>query len=206
MRFTRRMAIISLSLTLSMFGLGQLTLGDSAKGQQAEGDNSGSHTSCPGGTSQKFRLGGQVEEHKTFTLSDLQSLPASKVTVTFQTGKGQETHTYIGVPLWQIIESSGGLKPNPSVKNNLLRQYVAVEATDCYEAIVSVGEIEPNFEGKQVLIAYAEEDPSDGQKLLSDEGFARLVVPGDQAGGRYVSNVRRIVVLSAPDLSSKSHH
>lgn len=199
MHFTRRIAIIS--LTLSMLGLGQPTL--------ADGDNSadGQYTNCPGGTSERFRLGGQIQERKTFTLSDLQSLPASKVTVTFQTGRGQETHTYIGVPLWQLIQSSGGLKPspNPTVKNNLLRQYIAVEATDCYEAVVAVGEIQPNFEGKQVLVAYAEEDASQGQTLLSDEGFARLVVPGDRAGGRYVSNIRRILVLSAPDFSSKPH-
>ncbi|OCQ97185.1 hypothetical protein BCD64_16665 [Nostoc sp. MBR 210] len=40
---------------------------------------------------------------------------------------------------------------------------------------------------------------SDGTvQLLTDEGFARLVVPGDRAGGRYISNVRNIVVLSAP--------
>jgi len=30
--------------------------------------------------------------------------------------------------------------------------------------------------------------------LPEDEGMARLVVPGDKAGGRYVSNIVRIVV------------
>ena len=192
MNLTRRIAIIS--LTLSMLGLGQPTLADRNSASLQE-------TKCPGGTSDRLRLGGQVEESKTFTLSDLQSLPASKETVTFLSGQGQETHTYIGVPLWQLIQSSGGLKPNPSVKNNFLRQYIVVEGTDCYEAVVAVGEIEPTFEGKQVLVAYAEEDSSHSQTLLSDQGFARLVVPGDQKGGRYVSNINRILVLSAPDHS-----
>jgi DMSO/TMAO reductase YedYZ molybdopterin-dependent catalytic subunit len=195
MHFTRRIAIVS--LTLSMLGLGQPTLADGES-------TSGRYTNCPGGTSEHFRLSGQVEESKTFTLSDLQSLPTSKVAVTFLSGQGQENHTYVGVPLWQLIQSAGGLKPNPTVKNNFLRQYVVVEGTDCYEAVIAVGEIEPTFEGKQVLVAYAEEDPSHNQTLLTDQGFARLVVPGDQKGGRYVSNIKRIWVLSVPDSSSKS--
>lgn len=33
---------------------------------------------------------------------------------------------------------------------------------------------------------------------LIDEGCARLVVLGDKAGGRYVINVRNILILSAP--------
>jgi hypothetical protein len=85
-------------------------------------------------------------------------------------------------------------------KYYFLRQYVLAEATDCYEAIVSIGEIHPNFEAKQVLVAYAKKASDGSIRYLTDtdEGFARLVVPGDKAGGRYVSNVRNILVLSAP--------
>jgi hypothetical protein len=200
MHLTRRIAIAS--LTLSLFGLGQPSLADKNSASEQ-------YTQCPGGTSERFRLSGQVEESKTFTLSDLQSLPASKVNVTFTSGQGEENHTYIGVPLWQLIQSVGGLKSNTNVnnpKNYLLRQSIVAEGTDCYQAVVSVGEIEPTFEGKQVVVAYAEEDSSGNQTLLTDQGFARLVVPGDQKGGRYVSNIRRIVVLSAPDLSSKPQY
>ena len=48
---------------------------------------------------------------------------------------------------------------------------------------MAFGEIDPGVENKQVLMAYAE----NGQPL-GDSGFARLVVPGDTHGGRYVSN------------------
>ncbi|MEH1811981.1 MAG: hypothetical protein V7K26_03405 [Nostoc sp.] len=49
-----------------------------------------------------------------------------------------------------------------------------------------------------MLVAFSKKG-SDGKVVpLTDEGFARLVVPGDKAGGRYVSNVRNIVILSAP--------
>ncbi len=197
MHLTRGIAVVSLSL--SMLGLAQPTLADGDSGYRQH------YANCAGGTSQRFRLSGEVEQSKTFSLSDLESLPVAKVAVTFESGQGQEKHTYIGVPLWQLIQASGGLKANPTVKNNFLRQYVVIEGTDCYEAVIAVGEIEPNFEGKQVLVAYAQEDLSEAQTLLTDQGFARLVVPGDQKGGRYVSNIKRIRVLSIPDSGVKQY-
>lgn len=156
---------------------------------------------CKGGVSQQFQLGGQVVKPEIFTLQKLKAFPPSEVTVTFQTGQGSETQTYVGVPLWTLIkDGAGGLKPNPdpTVKNGFLRQYIAVSATDCYKVVLSVGEIEPNFEAKQVLVAYATNNPGQGIQLLGDKGVARLVVPGDKRGGRYISNIRRIDVRSAP--------
>lgn len=208
MRFTRRIAIVS--LTLSILGFWQATLAEPGNGTSWE------ENACSAGLSQTLSLGGEVKNRTTFDLQKLIDLQedlkkqdptvVTEVTVSFQTGSGPKTETYYGVPLWELINNekgAGGLLPpnsgqNP--KNSFLRQYVLAEATDCYEAIVSIGEIHPNFEGKQVLVAYAKK-ASDGsiQYLTNtDEGFARLVVPGDKAGGRYVSNVRNILVLSAP--------
>lgn len=156
---------------------------------------------CKGGVSQQFQLGGQVVTPNIFTLDKLKAFPPSEVTVTFQTGQGSETHTYVGVPLWTLIkDGAGGLKPNPdpTVKNSFLRQYIVVSATDCYKVVLAEGEIDPNFEAKQVLVAYATNDPGQGMKPLGNQGIARLVVPGDKKGGRYVSNIRRIEVRSAP--------
>ncbi len=187
MRLTRRLAIVS--LTLSILGLGQPTFADSVSEDYS---TSGQQTECSGGPSDHFRLGGQVVNRRTFTLSDIQSLPSKEVTVSFLTGQGEETHTYVGVPLWQLIESAGRLKPNPdqSVKNNFLRQYIVLEATDCYQVTLAVGEIQPNFEAKDVLVAYATNDDSSlGPQLLTNEGFVRLVVPGDSRGGRYITNI-----------------
>jgi hypothetical protein len=76
-----------------------------------------------------------------------------------------------------------------------LRWYAVVTGTDGYQAVIAWGEIDPGFEGKPVLLAYEQ----DGQLLGPSDGMARLVVPGDQRGGRYVSNVRTIALLHAPD-------
>jgi hypothetical protein len=56
-----------------------------------------------------------------------------------------------------------------------------------------MGELDPRFGGEQVLVAYDDTlgqlDPGGGA------GFARMVVPGDIAGGRYVSNLVSIEVV-----------
>ncbi|MEH1780693.1 MAG: hypothetical protein V7L26_16580 [Nostoc sp.] len=215
MRFNRQISIASL---LSILVLWQPTLANSRSDLSWDrGEKTPSvwdKNKCLGGSSPSFRLGGELNNSTTYNLQNLRNLrdalknqnPAlvTEITVSFQTGSGPQTETYYGIPLWELINNSkagGGLKPGNSgvnSKNSFLRQYVLVEATDCYGAVVAIGEIQPNFEGKTVLVAF-EKKGSDGRIVpLIDEGFARLVVPGDKAGGRYVSNVRNIVILSAP--------
>lgn len=216
MRFTRTIPIAS--LILSILVLWQPTLADSRSVlpslQKEKIPSISDKNKCIGGFSASFRLGGELNNPTTYNLQNLKNLrdalkkqnPAlvTEITVSFQTGSGPQTETYYGVPLWELInnpKAGGGLKLGNSglnSKNSFLRQYVLAEATDCYGAVVAIGEIQPKFEGKTVLIAYAKR-ASDGTVVpLIDEGFARLVVPSDKAGGRYVSNVRNILILSAP--------
>ena len=81
---------------------------------------------------------------------------------------------------------------DPAVKNDKPNWYVQVTGSDGYQAILAWGEIDPSWEGKDVLVASME----DGQPLGSD-GMARLVVPGDLSGGRYVSNITAITLNRA---------
>ncbi|BAY66496.1 hypothetical protein NIES22_66350 [Calothrix brevissima NIES-22] len=215
MRFSRNIPIAS--LVLSMLVLWQPTLADSRSDAPWNRDKTPSiwnNNKCRGGLSPTFRLGGEINNPTTYNLQKLRNLrdslknqnPAvvTEITVSFQTGSGPRTETYYGVPLWELInnpQAAGGLKPGNSgvnSKNSFLRQYVLVDATDCYGAVVAIGEIHPNFAAKTVLVAF-EKKGSDGTVVpLIDDGFARLVVPGDKAGGRYVSNVSNIFVFSAP--------
>ncbi|MBD2448523.1 hypothetical protein H6G76_15430 [Nostoc sp. FACHB-152] len=214
MNVTRHIA--SASLVLSILGFWQPSLAQplDTPWKKQEIPAPWEKNRCPGGFVEKFRLSGELEKQTTFTLQKLTQLRDSlkaqnpsvvtELTVSFQTSSGKRTETYYGVPLWDLInneKAGGGLKPaNPgqNPKNAFLRQYILVEATDCYGAVVAVGEIHPNFENKTVLVAFAKKGSDGKVELLTDEGFARLVVPGDKAGGRYVSNIRNIVVLSAP--------
>lgn len=66
---------------------------------------------------------------------------------------------------------------------------VEVAGSDDYVIAVAMGEIEPNLEAKQILVAYLR----DG-KPVDPAGSVRVVVPGDKHGARSVRDVTRITV------------
>jgi hypothetical protein len=70
-----------------------------------------------------------------------------------------------------------------------LHKIIIVTGTDCYQSVFGAGEIDPFFGGSQIMVAYAT-----GGQSLGNAGFARVVVPGDKAGGRFVSNIANIEV------------
>jgi hypothetical protein len=134
-----------------------------------------------------FLVNGKVADPLHLTVADLASLPIQTLTVSFKAGTQTETHTYTGPLLLDVVNLA---QPNfnARVKNDKLRFYVSAMGADGYKVIVAWGEIDPGFENKQVLLAITEDGRS-----LETEG-PRLVVPGDDHGGRYVTNVVRIHV------------
>lgn len=138
-----------------------------------------------------FELTGEVSAEGTFGLADLQALPTQELEVTFTSRGEPQTHRYTGVLLYDLLEGAAPAL-DEDVNNDALRFYVRVAATDGYVATVSWGEIDPDFGNQPVLVAYEE----DGEPLAED-GMARLVVPGDERGGRYVSNMSSITLLRA---------
>ena len=141
--------------------------------------------------SPSFELMGEVGTEDTFELADLQALPAQELEVTFTSRGEPQTYTYIGVLLYDLL-SEAGPTFDEEVNNDALGFYVRVVATDGYVATVSWGEIDPDFGNQPVLVAYEE----DGE-LMDEDGMARLVVPGDERGGRYVSNISSMTLLRA---------
>lgn len=148
---------------------------------------------CAGGYAPSFVLTGAVENSRSYRLGDLQGLTPSKATVSYFSGRdGLVTKTFIGVPLLDLLDAAVVVN-NPAQKNDALRKFLVVTASDCYQVTVALAELLPTFGGQQIMVAFAD---GDGQPLDSGEGMARLVVPGDKAGGRFVSNITRIAVRS----------
>ncbi|HVA91997.1 MAG TPA: molybdate ABC transporter substrate-binding protein [Chloroflexota bacterium] len=143
-----------------------------------------------GGPSTAFTVSGQVTTPTTFSVATLRSLPATTVTATLRTDQGtQGTYSYTGVLLSTILQKVMPVT-NPSFKNDALRQFVTIGATDGYQATIGMGEILPQFGHQPVILAYAR----NGKPLGPDEGAIRLIVPGDNLAGRWVSHVNSIVV------------
>src|SRR5262245_41307679 len=159
-------------------------------------------------TTTSFTVGGQVNTPSTFTLSDLQALPATTENVTFLAGSSTTTTTFTGVSMYYLLNNVVGIRTTPGVPNDGLRNVVIATGSDGYRQVHALGELNPNFGGNAVaynvvpvagpeLIAYAN---NPGQ-LLGSDGFARTTEPGDQRGGRYVSNLTSISVLHAPRMT-----
>jgi DMSO/TMAO reductase YedYZ molybdopterin-dependent catalytic subunit len=154
----------------------------------------GNAPSCGGGFSPSFRITGKVVNRSTFALDDLQAMPSTRQQVTyFSGGQGLVTTTYVGVPLGDLL-ARAVVRVDPAVRNDILRKFVVITGSDCYAVVVSLGEILSDFGGSnQIFVAYQD---GAGQPL-ADAGMARLVVPGDIRGGRYVSNISEITVGSS---------
>jgi hypothetical protein len=122
-------------------------------------------------------------QSSTLDLAAIRRLPAVTVRVSFLTGHGPEQARYTGARLWAVLQQAGVLGTDPRAR---VRQVVAVTGRDGYVAVLALAEIDPEFEGKQVLLA----TQRDGRPL--DRQELRLVVPGDRRGGRSVRDVVRI--------------
>ncbi len=150
------------------------------------------------GVSTSFRVTGRIGHPKVYRLADLKALPPHTVDVSFQGPGGIQTHSFTGALLLDVANAAAP-RFDADQKNDFLRWTARVHATDNYEVVVAWGEFDPGFEGKQVLLAYA-----DNGQPLTDTGFARLVVPNDKKGGRYVSNVNLVALnplRGGPDFS-----
>ena len=149
------------------------------------------HAACSGGVSNSFAVSGQVTNRTVFNLNKLEQFAPTQANVTYFAAGSVVTESFTGVLLWDLLNNSpvGGIVTDPTVKNDILHKVVVVTGTDCYQSVFGAGEFDPFFGGSQIMVAYA----TGGQSLGSD-GFARIVVPSDKAGGRFVSNIVSIEV------------
>ena len=147
-----------------------------------------------GGMSDSATLSGAVATPTTITPETLSAELGKSMTetATYMAGSSSVTDIYTGVSLWNLIQDSG-LLTDASIKNDLLRFAVVATGSDGYRALISLGEIAPNFGNQPDLVAYADTGGQLGQE--GSEGALRLVVPGDHAGGRYVSNLVSLQVI-----------
>ena len=152
-----------------------------------------------GGISPQATLSGAVADPTIVTPATLAALnQCTTETATYLAGSTPTTDTYTGVSLWTLIQDAG-LLTDPAIKNDLLGFAVVATGSDGYRAVISLGEIDPMFGHQLDLVAYAETKGQLGPG--GSDGALRLVVPGDLAGGRYVSNLVSLQVIDTTLLS-----
>ena len=129
-------------------------------------------------------LEGAVEQRLVLDDRLLKSFPAVTIDVTFETGEGKKTGRYTRALLWSVIERAGLV--DDAGKNASLKHTLLVTGRDGYAVALALGELDPHYEGKSVILAY------DGGEPPASSTALRLVVPGDVHGGRSVRDVATI--------------
>jgi DMSO/TMAO reductase YedYZ molybdopterin-dependent catalytic subunit len=138
----------------------------------------------------EFRVTGRVANSRSFTLDDLVAMPAVTETLTFQSRESMRTATFTGVLLRDLVKAAGNLVNDGHGRLDRLEKYIVARGLSGFQVVISWGEVDPNCANKGIFVAYQ----MDGQPLAPSEGMARLVVPGDAHGARYVTQLVELQV------------
>jgi len=128
------------------------------------------------------RLVGTVKTPLTLDSAMLGGLPVASVSV----GYGSAKSTYTGVLVWDLLKKAELL--DGAGKGGALRHTLLVTAGNGYAVAVALGELDPAYGNKRVLLAYHSSDGSVSFEHL------KLLVPGDLHAGRAVRDVTTIEV------------
>lgn len=120
------------------------------------------------------------------TAEHLKSLPTSETTLTG--GNPAVEHRFQGPLLWTVLTDSHLI--DPAHHMDVGRQTLRLQGQDGYVAIVAMGELSPEFEGKAAILALS----MDGKPLP----MPRAIIPGDHRGGRGVHDLVRLTVDELP--------
>ena len=101
-----------------------------------------------------------------------------------QSDPGAPGPHWSGVLLWPLLDQAGWVDL-PGRKTHM-QHVIMARGRDGYTVALSLAELDPNFEGKQVMVATAR----DGKPL----GGLELIVPGDKRPARRVHDLQAIEV------------
>lgn len=131
-------------------------------------------------------VNGDVATALSLTPSDLKSLPRTRVEVK----DDARTLTYEGVLVGEILKRAG-VPLGSDLRGDAIATYVVASATDGYQVVFSIGELDPGFTSNDIIIA----DTIDGKPLFGYQGPFRIVAPKDTRGARSIRMLTRLEVV-----------
>ncbi len=122
--------------------------------------------------STSVKLDGAVKTPATYSMAELAALSSASITLTI---RAMMPPAAAGRRAADGADRQGRHGRRDGA---YLQHVIIARGTDGYGVAIAIGEIEPKFEGKQVVVAYQK----DGVTLPS----LRLIIPGDAHAGRDV--------------------
>jgi len=140
-------------------------------------------------TAATLTVSGEVATPLELKAQDLAAMKQISHRVKDRDGK---EHEFKGVALIEILEKAG-VTTGAKLRGQNLTKYALISASDGYEVLYALPEIDPEFTDEVILLA----TEKDGQPLPSGEGPFRLIAPKDKKPARWIRQVRSIKIASA---------
>jgi DMSO/TMAO reductase YedYZ molybdopterin-dependent catalytic subunit len=138
------------------------------------------------GTTAALTVTGDVKTPLSLSLADLKALPRMRVEIK----EDGRTVVYEGVLAGEILKRAGS-PVGPEMRGNSVATYVVASASDGYQVVFSLAELDPAFTSNDVIVA----DTVDGKPLFPYQGPLRIVAPKDARAARSVRMLQRLDVV-----------
>src|SRR5262249_36132312 len=130
-----------------------------------------------------LEISGDIPHPRTFQEQEWKQLKHTSITATNSHEK--KTATYGGVLLRDLLREAGA-PSGENLRGKAMATSIVINATDGYQVVFSLAELDESVGNTQVLIA----DSEDGKPLAQGAGPLRLVVPSDKRPARWVRMVK----------------
>lgn len=135
------------------------------------------------------KISGEVTTPMTINDDDLHKYAQTTVARKDHDGKD---HIYTGAILSEVLKKAGATL-GPDLKGKNLNKYILVTASDNYQVIFALAELDKAFTDRTIILA----DQVDGKPLPSGEGPFRIIVQDEKKPARCIREVTDIKVISA---------
>lgn|SRR5262249_23514190 len=137
--------------------------------------------------SSTLKVTGEVRTPLSLSPDELRAMPRKRVEVKDEDGRAV---AYEGVLIGEILKRAGA-KMGSDMRGNAVATYVVASASDGYQVVFSLAEVDPVFTGSEVIVA----DTIDGKPLFAYQGPFRIVAPRDTRPARSIRMLERLEVV-----------
>ena len=134
-------------------------------------------------------ISGEVKTPVELKIGDLEKMELTQVK---KNDKNQVEHIYSGVEMAQLLKAAG-VSLGKDLRGEGLLKYLLVEASDGYQVLFSLAEVDPEFVSRKIILAIKK----DSSLLPSDEGPFHIIIDGEGRGSRNVRQVTSVKVKFA---------
>jgi DMSO/TMAO reductase YedYZ molybdopterin-dependent catalytic subunit len=136
---------------------------------------------------QTLSVAGDVKTPLSISPAELKAMPRTSVEVKSEDGRAVK---YDGVLVGEILRRAGATLGS-DLRGDAMATYVLASASDGYQVLFSLAELDPAFTGSEIIVA----DTADGKPLSANQGPLRIVSPRDARAARAVRMLQRLDVV-----------